>query len=213
LPLRADQEVDEIRDPIETPFTTTAREDAERFRNATGITEKSEKDPTQLEFDGSAKSEEPEALPETPEPEKPSVVTKTEPNFSSLQTVFLTDERLDLPTILNKISALPGLQSALLHTFDGRRLNGAIDDEQFERAALSLLPTLFGEVKTKLDRGECAGLETLTFCWRQEQISIFSDGRLCLSVRHNRRPFKPGVREKLSLIFSRLAEALSSSET
>src|SRR5258708_7197339 len=130
-----------------------------------------------------------------------------EPDFSGLQTVFLTDERLDLPTIIDKISALPGLQTALLHTADGRRLAGAIGDEQFERTVLTLFPILFGEVKTKLDEQACTGLETLTFCWRQEQISVFSDGRLCLSVRHSRRPFKPGVREKLSLILSRLASA------
>jgi hypothetical protein len=212
LPLRADQEVDEVREPIDTPFSKAAREDAERFRNATGIPEKLEKDSAQLEFDDPAKSEKVDAPSGTPEPGTPAVVTKTEPDFSSLQTVFLTDERLDLPTIVNKISALPGLQSTLLHTADGRRLTGAIGDEQFERAALTLLPALFGEVKTKLDERECTGLETLTFCWRQEQISVFSNGRLCLSVRHSRRPFKPGVREKLSLIFSRLAEALSSSE-
>jgi hypothetical protein len=212
LPLRADQEVDEVPDPIDTPFTTAAREDAERFRNAPDIAEKSEKESTQPEIDDSDKSERAAARPETPEPETPAVVTKSEPDFSSLQAVFLTDDRLDLPTIVNKISALPGLQGALLHTADGRRLNGAIGDEQFERATLTLLPALFGEIKTKLAERECAGLETLTFCWRQEQISIFSDGRLCLSVRHSRRPFKPGVREKLSLIFTRLAEALSSSE-
>jgi hypothetical protein len=212
LPLRTDQEVDEVRDPVDTPFTTTAREDAERFRNPTAVPEKSEKESTRLEFDDSAESEEAETRPDTPEPEIPAVVTKAEPDFSSLQTFFLTDERLDLPTIINKIAALPGLHSALLHTADGRRLNGAMGNERFESAALALLPTLFRDVKTKLDERECTGLETLTFCWRQEQISVFSDGRLCLSVRHSRRPFKPGVREKLSLIFSRLAEALSSSE-
>jgi hypothetical protein len=212
LPLRADQEVEEVRDPIETPFTTTAREDAERFRNATGTVEKSEKEFGRLGSGDSAKSEKTETPSDTPEPEIPAVVAKPEPDFSSLQAVFLTDERLDLPTIVDKVSALPGLQTALLHTADGRRLTGAIGDEQFESAALTLLPALFGEVKTKLDERECTGLETLTFCWRQEQISVFSDGRLCLSVRHSRRPFRPGVREKLSLIFSRLAEALSSSE-
>jgi hypothetical protein len=211
LPLRADQEIDEIRDPIDTPFTTPAREDAERFRNATGVTEKPETESTQLEFDAAEKSEQVAAQPDTSAPPTPAM-TKTEPDFSSLQTIFLTDEHLDLPTIVDRISKLPGLQSALLYAADGRRLNGAIGDEQFERVTLTLLPTFFGEIKTKLDERECAGLETLTFCWRQEQISIFSDGRLCLSVRHSRRPFKPGVREKLSLIFSRLAEALSSSE-
>jgi hypothetical protein len=212
LPLRADQEVDEVRDPIDTPFTTPAREDADRFRNATGITEQPEKEFTQLESDRSDKSEQVAAQPDTPAPPAPVVATKTEPDFSSLQTIFLTDERLDLPTIVNKISTLPGLHSALLYTADGGRLSGAIGDEPFERATLTLFPTLFREVKDRLDERECAGLETLTFCWRQEQISVFSDGRLCLSVRHSRRPFKPGVREKLSLIFSRLAEALSSSE-
>ena len=218
LPLRADQEVDEVGDPIDTPFTTTAREDAERFRNAASTVEKSDQESAQPEpghsFAQSEKTEAPSDTPEpvipAPEPEIPAA--KTEPNFSALQTVFLTDERLDLPTIIDKISALPGLQTALLHTADGRRLTGAIGDDQLERTVLTLFPVLFGDVKTKLDDRACPGLETLTFCWRQEQISLFSDGRLCLSVRHSRRPFKPGVREKLSLILSRLAEALSSSE-
>ena len=220
LTLRADQEVDEVGDPIDTPFTTTAREDAERFRNAASTVEKSDQESARLELGHSAQSEKTEAPSDTlepvipaPEPEIPAAAAaKMEPNFSALQTVFLTDERLDLPTIIDKISALPGLQTALLHTADGRRLTGAIGDEQFERTVLTLFPVLFGEVKTKLDERACTGLETLTFCWRQEQISVFSDGRLCLSVRHSRRPFKPGVREKLSLILSRLAEALSSSE-
>ncbi|HXL25071.1 MAG TPA: hypothetical protein VN952_00230, partial [Chthoniobacterales bacterium] len=221
LPLRADQEEDEVGDPIDTPFTTTAREDAERFRNAASTVEKSDQESAQPELGRSfAQSEKTEAPSDTPEPvilaPEPEISTaaaaKTEPNFSALQTVFLTDERLDLPTIIDKISALPGLQTALLHTADGRRLTGAIGDDQFERTVLTLFPVLFGEVKTKLDERACPGLETLTFCWRQEQISIFSDGRLCLSVRHSRRPFKPGVREKLSLILSRLAEALSPSE-
>jgi hypothetical protein len=220
LPLRADQELDEVGDPIDTPFTTTAREDAERFRNAASTVEKSDQESAQPELGQSAQSEKAEAPSDTPEPVIPApepeipaaAAAKMEPNFSALQTVFLTDERLDLPTIIDKISALPGLQTALLHTADGRRLTGAIGDEQFERTVLTLFPVLFGEVKTKLDERACTGLETLTFCWRQEQISVFSDGRLCLSVRHSRRPFKPGVREKLSLILSRLAEALSPSE-
>jgi hypothetical protein len=212
LPLRADQKVDEVREPIDTPFTSSAREDAKRFRNIPGSVERSEKEADRQEVGDSVRSEKIGALSDTPEPETPTVAAKTEPDFSSLQTVFLTDEPLNLPTIIGKISALPGLQTALLHTADGRQLSGTIGDQQFERAALTLFPAVFGEVKTKLDERECTGLETLTFCWRQEQISIFSDGRLCLSVRHSRRPFKPGVREKLALIFSRLAEALSSSE-
>lgn len=212
LPLRADQEVDEVRAPIDTPFTATAREDAERFRQATSTVGESGKDSTQLEFGDSAKSDKPEAPSTPPEPAAPAAPTKPEPDFSSVQSVFLTEERLDLPIIIDKISALPGLQTALLHTADGRRLAGAIGDDQFEHTALTLFPGLFGEVRTQLDEREWTGLETLTFCWRQEQISVFSDGRLCLSVRHTRRPFKPGVREKLVLIFSRLTEALSSSE-
>jgi hypothetical protein len=218
LPVLADQEVDELGDPIDTPFTVTAREDAERFRKATGTVAESEKDSAQLELGDSGKSDKPEAsasLPEPaspPEPVKSAALTKPEPDFSSLQSVFLTDERLDLPIIIDKVSALPGLQTALLHTADGRRLSGVIGDETFEHAALTLFPALFSQAKTQLNEQECPGLETLTFCWRQEQVSVFSDGKLCLSVRHSRRPFKPGVREKLSLIFSRLTEVLSSSE-
>ena len=211
LSLRPDQEMDEVRNPIDTPFSTNAREDAERFRSIAISSIESEKDSAQLDFGDSAKSDKSEALSDIPEPAA-AAPAKPEADFSALQTIFLTDERLDLPIIISKISALPGLQAALLHTADGRRLIGAIGDNHYERAALTLFPVFFGQVKAQLDEGECGGLETLTFCWRQEQISVFSDGRLCLSVRHNRRPFKPGVREKLSLIFSRLTEAMSSSE-
>jgi hypothetical protein len=212
LPLRADQEVDDVRDPIDTPFTMTAREDAERFRNAASTAGQSEKDSAQLEFGDSVKKEAPEAPADVPETAVSTIPTKPVPDFSSLQSIFLTDEQLDMPTVIGKISTMPGLQTALLHTADGRRLSGEVGDEQFERTALTLFPVLFGQVKKQLDEQEYIGLETLTLCWRQEQISVFSDGRLCLSVRHSCRPFKPGVREKLSLIFSRLAEALSSSE-
>jgi hypothetical protein len=218
LPVRTDQEADELRDPIDTPFTATAREDAERFRNATSTVAESERDSARLELGDTGKSDKPEATASPPEPAPPPepvkslALTKPEPDFSSLQSVFLTDERLDLPIIIDKISALPGLQGALLHTADGRRLSGAIGDDPFEQTTLTLFPAFFGQAETQLNERECPGLETLTFCWRQEQVSVFSDGKFCLSVRHSRRPFKPGVREKLSLIFSRLTEALSSSE-
>ncbi len=214
LPLRADQEMDEIPDPIDTPFTTTAREEAEKFQPPTisSSSFESATDDARLEFSDSAQSDKFETPSSAPEPAVQTPSTKSEPDFSALQSVFLTEERLDLPTIIHKISALPGLQAALLHSADGRQLTGGFGDDQFERTALTLFPVLFGEVRTRLDGRGCAGLETLTLCWRQEQVSIFSDGRLCLSVQHSRRPFKPGVREKLSLIFLRLTEALSTSE-
>jgi hypothetical protein len=212
LPLRSDQETDEIRDPIDTPFTATAREEAEKFQQATGSPVGSETDHAQVEFSDSPQSDKVEAPSVGPESAVQTPPAKSEPDFSALQSVFLTEERLDLPTIAYKISALPGLQAALLHTADGRQLTGRFGDDQFERTALALFPVLFSEIKTRLDERECPGLETLTLSWQQEQVSIFSDGRLCLSVQHSRRPFKPGVREKLSLIFLRLTEALSTSE-
>jgi len=125
LPLRADQEVEELREPIDTPFTTNAREDAERFRNVPGTVEVPEKEPAHPEVGDSAKNEKTGAPSDTPEPEIPAVAAKTEPDFSRLQTVFLTNEPLDLPSIVGKISALPGLQTALLHTADGRQLTGS----------------------------------------------------------------------------------------
>jgi hypothetical protein len=224
LPLRTDQEMDEIDESIGTPFSSTAKEDAERFHGTESSSIESKTGPAPTEFSDPAAEQQIEAsklpveTPEAPsqaqaETSEPVAVStaKPKPDFSALQSVFLTEERLDLPLVITKISTLPGLQASLLHTVDGRQLGGTIGNDQFERAALALFPALFCEAKTKLDEKECVGLETLTLCWGQEQISIFSDGRLCLSVRHTRRPFKPGVREKLSLIFSRLTEALSPS--
>jgi hypothetical protein len=223
LPLRSDQQTEEVSDSIDTPFSGTARQEAARFHSGAGGNFISEPIDPQLELP-SGPDDQVEPASSSAEPTEPGSVTppadplecataeSSAPDFSALQSVFLTEERLDLPGIVDRISGLPGLQSSLLSTMDGRKLAGKLDDDRLERSALTSFPALFREVKTRLDDEENHSLETLTLCWRQEQVSIFSDGRLCLTVRHHRRPFKPGVREKLVLVFSRLADALSSSE-
>jgi hypothetical protein len=38
-----------------------------------------------------------------------------------------------------------------------------------------------------------------------QQLSTFVQGKLCLTVLHDNRPFKPGVREKIQAVMSELA--------
>jgi hypothetical protein len=212
LALRSDQEVEELPELIDTPFSVTAREEADRFRLGTrvepGPIEEPKAEETQLELPSTLIEE---SKPSSSSPEAVAV-PPTKPDFSTLQSVFLTEEELDLPGVAQKIASLPGLQCSLLSTAAGHKLAGELGDSQLEQKAITVFPALFAELKTRLDTPEGSSLETLTLCWRQEQVSVFSDGRFCLTVRHGHRPFKPGVREKLVLIFSRLADALSSSE-
>ncbi|HZC34379.1 MAG TPA: hypothetical protein VE242_02130, partial [Chthoniobacterales bacterium] len=83
LLVRADQKVEEVHDPIETPFTATAREDAERFSRATNTVAETEKESAQLGLDNSGKNDQPEAPAPPVAPVESATPTKPLPDFSS----------------------------------------------------------------------------------------------------------------------------------
>ncbi len=46
-------------------------------------------------------------------------------------------------------------------------------------------------------------LETITLSYGLQQVSTFVQGKLCLIVFHDGRPFKPGVREKIQAVIKK----------
>jgi hypothetical protein len=191
IKLREDQEEDHPDTPIPTPFTEHADEDARRF--------------AQIPVEATV------AADETPEPrDEPPRIT-VENDSKRLQAIFLTDEPLDLIKTVQNVAALPGLRSCLLSTTDGLKLAGSFGDPGQEKAILTLLPELFDWTGSKLEALQVGTLETITFYCGLHQLSAFVQGKLCLTVVHDHRPFKPGVREKIRVVLNELT-ALSAPE-
>ena len=190
LKLRDDQEIDQLETTIQTPFREQAEEDGARLGKVLDA-------PTLPE---------PGPMPEPFTPEIPAEV-----DSEKLHAIFMTDETLDLPKIIRMIGQLPGLRACLLNTIDGRRLAGTFNDPGKERAISALAPELFQEARSKLANMHLGRLEAITLYCGGDQLSTFIQGKFCLTVLHDNRPFKPGVREKVQAVISELM-TLSTSE-
>ena len=188
---REDQEMDRLEETIPTPFSAHAEEDAQRFSRVP-----------------------PDATPsaiEAPQPKDEPPKAVIEGDTKRLQAIFMTDEPLDLVKTIQRVAELPGLRSCILSTIDGLKLAGNLGDPGQERATAALLCELFQGTQSKLAAVGVGTLETITLYCGLQQLSTFVQGKLCLTVLHDNRPFKPGVREKIQAVMSELA-ALSASE-
>jgi predicted regulator of Ras-like GTPase activity (Roadblock/LC7/MglB family) len=191
IKLREDQETDGPEETIPTPFTAQAEEDAKRFS----------------EIPASA------ALPadEAPQPKVQPLRMAGKSDSKRLQSLFMTDEPLDLAKTIQKVAELPGLRACILITTDGQKLAGGLEDPDQEKVISTFLPELFQHTQSNLEELGAGALETITLCYRLHQLSTFVQGELCLTVFHDNRPFKPGVREKIQAVINELS-ALSASE-
>ena len=218
---RADQEPEEVLPAILTPFTGPAKEDTERFAHAPEETE-----PEKVATDGHQLEliEHPATVSESPQPvsqeapvaeEKrdtaetpvselnPTAEPKPAPNFSALQSVFLTDEVLDLNKVVQKVGEFPGINSALFFAADGS-LEGEPEKLGLTQSSVQLLSSLTNEVGQRVENLGFGQIETITLGWKRELVSVFTRGESGFVVRHEKRPFKPGVREKICLVLSHL---------
>jgi hypothetical protein len=218
---RADQEPEEALPAIATPFTGPAKEDTERFAHAPeeAEPEKVATDSHQLELieHPATPNESPQPVPQEapvveekrdtaktpPSDEKPTAEQKPAPNFSALQSVFLTDEPLDLNKVVQKVGEFPGINSALFFAADGS-LEGEPEKLGLTQSSVQLLSSLAHEVGHRVDNLGFGQIETVTLGWKRELVSVFTRGESGFVVRHEKRPFKPGVREKICLVLSHI---------
>jgi hypothetical protein len=219
---RADQEPEEVLPVIPTPFTGPAKEDTERFAHVPEETE-----PEKIASDSHHQLElieHPATPSEAPQPasqeapvaeekqdtaeapvseQKTTAEPKTEPNFSALQSVFLTDEPLDLSKVVQKVGEFPGINSALFFAADGS-LEGEPEKLGLTQSSVQLLSSLTHEVGQRVENLGFGQIETVTLGWKRELVSVFTRGESGFVVRHEKRPFKPGVREKICLVLSHI---------
>ena len=185
IKLREDQETDSPEETILTPFTAQAEEDAKRFSEIPAI------------------AAPPADKAPQPRVEPPRIAVESE--SKRLQSLFMTDEPLDLTKTIQKVAELPGLKSCILSTTDGLKLAGGLENPDQEKAISAFLPELFQHTQSNLEGLGAGALETITLCYRLHQLSTFVQGELCLTVFHDNKPFKPGVREKIQAVVSELS--------
>jgi hypothetical protein len=197
IKLREDQETDSPEETIPSPFTAHAEEDAKRFSEIPAIA-------------APPADEAPQPKIEAPQPKVEPARIAGESDLNRLQALFMTDEPLDLAKTIQKVAELPGLRACILSTVSGLKLAGGLEDPDQEKVISTFLPELFQRTHSNLEALGTGALETITLCYRLHQLSIFVQGELCLTVFHDNRPFKPGVREKILAVISELS-ALSAS--
>jgi hypothetical protein len=226
---RPDQEPEEVVPAIATPFTAPAQEDTERFSKvpAETQTELSPPDSQQLELIEPAETPShtlPLVAPETPvaaetpiaaesplaeektgAEEKPAAEHKTAPDFPALQSVFLTNEELDLNKVVQKIGELPGINAALFFAADGS-LQGEPEKLGLTQSSVQLLSSLSHEIGQRVGGLGWGQIETVTLGWKLELVSVFTRDESGFVIRHEKRPFKPGVREKICLVLSHICK-------
>jgi hypothetical protein len=183
----SDQQPEEQPQKIETPFSLHVQEDSGRF-------------------DSTGKPVTPPSSP-APESEKSSVDvwSKNPESVKELQALLMTDETLDYAKVLQQLNQLPGLTSCQLNRDDGRKIAGNARDLKQEATISSIVPNLFKTLDAHTKEMGLESLEAVTFTCGKAQLSAFLQDHLCLTVLHDNRPFRPGIREKIQAVVRHLA--------
>jgi hypothetical protein len=117
----------------------------------------------------------------------------------------LTDEALDLNKVVQKVGELPGVNSALFFAADGS-LQGEPEKLGLNQSSVQLLSSLSHEIGQRVGGLGLGQIETITLGWKRELVSVFTRGESGFVIRHEKRPFKPGVREKICLVLSHICK-------
>jgi hypothetical protein len=119
----------------------------------------------------------------------------------AIQTLFMTEETLDLPKISRLAAALPGVYACVIATRDQACTGGNLP-EGFDLAALLGLAPRVGEAAGRMPIGQ---LKHFTLYGDAYSVSFFERNGLSLCAVHRPRSFVPGVREKLVALADELS--------
>ncbi|HEX4667377.1 MAG TPA: hypothetical protein VH207_12320 [Chthoniobacterales bacterium] len=192
LQLRGDQEVQEIGELFETPFSKKAEEDAARFKAAPA--------PASVVADGvesGAALHEPAPQPTASNPpESPVRVSIAEAKESAGS---------DPKAIVAEASALPGVSACAVVFSDGLSLAGNIPAETGAEALCAIAPSIMKRLRDQLSGANLGSLDGLTLFCAQRPISFFAHGNICLAALHATTELTPATRFRLNSTAQELA--------
>ena len=195
LQLRGDQEMPEIGEAFETPFSKKAAEDAARFTAAPA----------------SATKPAPEVAGEAGLPGSTPPVTTDLPGSAipatTSQPATQGSARPDPKAIVAEASALPGVSACAVVFSDGLSLAGNIPAESGAEALCAMAPSIMKRLGDQLSEANLGSLDGLTLFCAQRPISFFAHGNICLAALHTEAELAPATRFRLNSTAQELARA------
>jgi predicted regulator of Ras-like GTPase activity (Roadblock/LC7/MglB family) len=211
LQLRSDQEMQEIGEAFETPFSKKADEDAVRFKAApapasvvaAGV------DPAGP-LSGAASGPTPETSPTAAShpPESPiriSIPADRPEATPPVATEAKGSVGPDPKAIVAEASALPGVSACAVVFSDGLSLAGNIPAETGVEALCAIAPSIMKRLGDQLSGANLGLLDGLTLFCAQRPISFFAHGNICLVALHAEAELTPATRFRLNSTAQELA--------
>jgi predicted regulator of Ras-like GTPase activity (Roadblock/LC7/MglB family) len=220
LRMRDDQEEREVGEIIETPFSTTAAEDAKRFGKEPqsllqpdAIFEppapvEAVKTEPPLVVQPTTKSE-PSAKAEPAAKKKPAA--KTEP-AEKAEPATKTEPRVDAKSIIAQINALPGVRACSLTFTDGLSLAGDLPSEINADALCAVAPSFLQRIETHLSDTQIGDLAALTLHCSKSTITFLKHANICLTALHANGELTQDVRAELHRMLTDLSRTYPQNE-
>ena len=202
LRMRDDQEEREVGEVIETPFSTTAAEDAKRF----GKESQSLPQPDPI-FEPAATAEPVKAEPTIAvEP-----IAKTEPTAET-EPAAKSEPTVDAKSIITQINALPGVRASALTFTDGLSLAGDLPPEFGADALCAVAPSFLQRIETHLSDTQIGDLGALTLHCSKSTITFLKHANICLTALHANGELTQDVRAELQRMLTDLSRTYPQTE-
>jgi predicted regulator of Ras-like GTPase activity (Roadblock/LC7/MglB family) len=192
LKLRGDQEQLTLDKDFETPFSTKAREDAERLHKESATAAKvSDK-----------------------APEQPVVEAKIgiEPVSPVETPAVKAAEKVDPKEIVAQASALAGVKACTITFSDGLSLAGNLPDEIAADGLCAMAPSLLERIDQHMRESKLGELVTMTLHSAESAISFFARENICLTVLHANGELTKETRAELAALAGKLSRTYAKSE-
>ena len=127
----------------------------------------------------------------------------------SLQSLFMTEEKLSLDRVMAMAGQLPGLRACVLAHGDQVVCASSTPSGVDLRNLSSQAMTMLTQIRESSEKMGLGAVPAITLHADQGVLSFLHQGKLCLLVLHADRGFIPGVRERLQEMLCHLSAAKS----
>jgi predicted regulator of Ras-like GTPase activity (Roadblock/LC7/MglB family) len=207
LQVRKDQVEREKGETFETPFSTTAAEDAKRFDTEPplqpGISAERLPKPAATMQPVVAKA--PAVMEPTPTPVAAGKPIPTESTTAK--------PALDAKAIVAQASALPGVRACNLTFTDGLNLAGNLPTEFRADALCAVAPSVLNRLEAHLSDTDIGNLDALTLHCGKSTVTFFKHANICMTALHTNGELTDEVRRALKRMLSELSRIYPQTET
>jgi predicted regulator of Ras-like GTPase activity (Roadblock/LC7/MglB family) len=218
LRMRDDQVEQEVGANFETPFSTTAEEDAKRLgvSNAPiakaapvaagidpGPVENAAVNPVAEVSSSESKAE----VVRLPSPFAP--VKADRPMRTPLQVALDTDDKLDAKEVVSHVNRMAGVKASAIVFGDGLSLAGKLPAELEAEGLCAMAPALMQRIDTHMSGSNLGALRGMTVNGAKAAVTFFMHENLCLAALHSNGDIAPEVRERLSRVVHELSRKYS----